>query len=368
MNTGLKVKDIADYLETIAPLEFQESYDNSGLLVGSPGQIVSSALATIDVTEEVVDEAISRGCNLIIAHHPIIFSGIKKLTGENYVERTLLKAVKNDIAIYTAHTNLDSVMGGVNSKICGKLGLTGCKPLQPLEGQLQKLVTYIPADYAEKVRTAVFEAGAGHIGNYDSCSYNIEGLGSFRGNENTNPFVGKKGAIHFEKEVRFETIFPKHLAGKIISALILAHPYEEVAYDIYPLSNKYQQAGIGMVGELSNPVDEEVFLTNLKRIFACGVISHTKLLGSEISKVAVCGGSGSFLLKNAITANADIFITADFKYHQYFDAENKIIIANIGHYESEQFTKELFYELLIKKFPKFAVRLSEVKTNPVYYF
>ena len=364
----LKLNEITDYLETLAPLSYQESYDNSGLQVGNPGLEVKAALLTVDVTEEVVEEALKSGCNLIIAHHPLLFSGIKSLTGKNHTERTVVKAVKKDIAVYAAHTNLDSVINGVNAKICEKLNLKDCKVLQPLKGQLKKLVTFIPTKHAEKVRTAVFEAGAGQIGNYDSSSFNAEGLGSFRGGENTNPFTGQKGALHFEKEIRFETIFPQYIQGQVIKALLNSHPYEEVAYDIYPLENQYSRAGMGMIGRCETPEVEEDFLRKLKKIFGPKTIKHTKLTGNLVKRVAVCGGSGSFLLKDAIASGADFFVTADFKYHQYFDAENRIVIADVGHYESEQFTKELFYELLMKKFPTFAVRLSEVETNPVRYF
>ncbi|MBN1821552.1 MAG: Nif3-like dinuclear metal center hexameric protein [Prolixibacteraceae bacterium] len=363
----LKVKDVVSLIESIAPVNYQESYDNSGLQVGSPEMEINSALITLDVTEDVIDEAIKSGCNLIIAHHPLIFSGIKSLTGKNYVERSITKAIKNDVAIYAAHTNLDSISNGVNAKICEKLNLKNCRILKPSSGNLKKLVTFIPFEHAEKVRKAVFEAGAGHIGNYDSCSFNAEGKGSFRGSEKTNPFVGEKGVIHFEKEIRFETIFPSPLQSKIIKVLTESHPYEEVAYDIYPLENKSLQTGMGMVGEPESPEVEEDFLKKIKKVFHTKTIRYTKLKGQLIKKVAVCGGSGSFLLKDAIASRADIFITGDFKYHQFFDAEGKIVIADIGHYESEQFTKELFYELLIKNFPKFAVRLSEVNTNPVNY-
>lgn len=363
-----KIKDITNFFESLAPLSLQESYDNSGLIVGDYDGEVNTVLVTIDATEEIVDEAIEKKAELIVAHHPIVFSGLKRITGKSYVERTLLKAIKNNIAIYAAHTNLDSITGGVNSKICEKLGLENCRILQPAKGQLKKLVTFVPVEYADKVREALFNAGAGHIGNYDSCSYNTEGLGSFRGDENTNPFIGKKGEVHFEKEVRIETIFPGYLQGKVIPALLSAHPYEEVAYDIYPLDNKFDNIGMGMVGTLPNEDTEKEFLQELKDTFKTGVIKHTALKNKPVKKVAVCGGAGSFLLTQAIAAGADFFVSGDFKYHQYFDAENKIVIADIGHFESEQFTKELFYELLTKKFPKFAVRLSEVNTNPVFYF
>lgn len=363
-----KLKEITNYFENLAPLSLQESYDNAGLIVGDANAEISSVLVTLDVTEEVVDEAINKKAQLIVAHHPIIFSGLKKITGKNYVERTIIKAIKNDIAIYAAHTNIDSVTGGVNSKICEKLQLDNCKILQPASGQLKKLVTFIPVDYSDKVRDAVFAAGAGTIGNYDSCGFTAEGSGSFRGGENSEPFVGEKGEIHNEKEVRFETIFPAYLQGKVIQALLNSHPYEEVAYDIYSLDNKFDKVGMGMIGSFATPKPEKDFLIQLKNTFNTGVIKHTALKNKEVKKVAVCGGSGSFLLKQAIAAGADFFVSGDFKYHEFFDAENKIVIADIGHFESEQFTKELFYELLTKKFPKFALHLSEANTNPVFYF
>jgi dinuclear metal center YbgI/SA1388 family protein len=363
----MQIKEITQFIESIAPLAYQESYDNAGLIVGNANDKISGILISLDITEEIIDEAISRNLNLVIAHHPIVFSGLKKLNGRNYVERSVIKAIKNNIAIYAAHTNLDSVFGGVNSKICEKLKLQNCRMLIPMQGFLKKLVTFVPTADAERVRTALFDAGAGHIGNYDSCSYNTTGVGSFKGDENSNPYVGEKEKLHFEEETRIETIFPKHIQQKVVKALLDAHPYEEVAYDIYPLDNEFALGGTGMIGELEEPVDEHQFLQTIKEVFHCKVLKHTTLLGKPIKKVAVCGGSGSSFLSKAMAQNADIYISADFKYHQFFDAEQKIIIADIGHYESEQFTKEVFYELLTKKFPKFAVHLSEISTNPVSY-
>jgi len=364
----MKIKDITNFLEDLAPLKLQESYDNAGLILGDKNAEVSAALVTLDVTEAIVDEAIKRKAGLIIAHHPIVFSGLKKITGKNYVERTLIKAIKHDVAIYAAHTNLDSITGGVNGKICEKLGLENCKILQPAGGMLKKLVTFVPVDHANKVREAVFAAGAGQIGNYDSCSFNAHGQGTFRGSDTTNPFIGKKGEQHYENEIRVETIFPDYLQEKVINALVQAHPYEEVAYDIYSLDNKFDQIGAGMIGTLPKEKSETAFLRQLKKTFNTKIIRHTALLDKKVKKIAVCGGSGSFLLNQAIASGADFFVTGDFKYHQFFDAENKIVIADIGHFESEQFTKELFYELLTKKFPKFAIHLSEVNSNPVFYF
>ena len=363
----MTVGEITGYLESLAPAGYQESYDNAGLITGSFGMSITSALITLDITEAVVDEAIEKGCELIISHHPILFKGLKRLNGNNFVERCLIKAIKNDIAIFASHTNLDSITGGVNSKIGEKIGLKNMQILSPAKELLLKLVTFIPEDHLDKVREAVFAAGAGHIGKYDKCSYNISGSGTFRAGEEADPYVGSIGEFHTEKEVRFETILPKHLKTQVVRALINSHPYEEVAFDLYPLENAMGNVGSGMIGELLDTLPEDKFLSRLAEIFDCKVIKHTPLLGKTVRNVAVCGGSGSFLLPKAIASGADVFVTADFKYHDFFDAENKIVIADIGHYESEQYTKALFHEILIKKFPNFALRLSEIRTNPVSY-
>ncbi len=361
------LQHIIQHLENTAPTHYQESYDNAGLLTGDKNQEISAALITLDVTEEVLDEAISAGCELIISHHPLIFKGIKRITGSNEVERCLIKAIQNKLAIYAAHTNLDSITGGVNSKICEKLGLINCRILSPVKNQLLKLVTYIPDIQLDNVRAAIFSAGAGEIGNYDQCSFGVSGNGTFRGKEESTPFVGSKGNLHTEKEIRFETIVPRHLVTKVLTALTDAHPYEEVAYDLIPLENEYSTVGAGMIGELTEPSDGIVLLNSIKELFGCKMIRHTALLNRMVSKIAVCGGSGSFLISKAIAEGADLFISADFKYHDFFEANKKIVLADIGHYESEQFTKEVLKEIILKKFPTFALRLSDVKTNPVSY-
>jgi len=362
------LKTIITEIEKFAPLAYQESYDNCGLLTGHKEQEVTGAILCLDCIEAVVDEAIQKNCNLIIAHHPIIFSGLKKLNGTNYIERTIIKAIQNNIAIYACHTNLDNVKLGVNKKIADKLGLINQQILSPKKSVLKKLVTFVPATHLDIVRESLFNAGAGNIGNYDSCSFILEGTGSFRGNENSNPFIGEKGKLSLEKETRLELIFETVNEATIISALKQNHPYEEVAYDIYQLENTYQNIGSGMVGELEKPISETDFLENLKSIFKVKVIKHTALTNKNIKKVALCGGSGSFLLKNAINSKSDIYISSDFKYHEFFDAENKILVADIGHYESEQFTPEIFYEIISNKFPTFASYLTETNTNPVNYF
>jgi len=363
----MKLFEIISVIESFAPLAYQEAYDNAGLLLGSENMEIKKALITIDVTEEVINEAINVKANLIISHHPVIFNEIKKITGKTYTERIIIKAIKDNMAIYAAHTNLDNVMEGVNYKICQKLDLDNLRILSPVKGELRKIVTFVPLDHADKVRLAIFNAGAGQIGNYEQCSYNLEGFGTFKGSEETNPYAGEKGKLHIEKEIRIETIFPKAIQQKVVSAMIAAHPYEEVAYDIYPLDNSYANAGMGMIGELEKDTNELTFLKKIKSVFDIKTLKHTKLRNKNIKKVAVCGGSGSFLIKDAISLDADIFITGDIKYHQFFDAYDNILIADVGHYESEQFTKEIFYELLKKKLPKFALHLSKVKTNPINY-
>jgi dinuclear metal center YbgI/SA1388 family protein len=363
------VKDITAILEAEAPLAYQESYDNSGLQVGDPDHEVTGILISLDVTEEIVDEAISRNCNMIVAHHPLMFSGLKRITGRTYVERALLKAIRHGISIYAAHTNLDNMAHGVNAKIAAKLGLVNTRILAPMPGTLSKLYTYAPLHEADKVREALFAAGAGHISNYSECSFNTPGTGTFRAGDGASPAIGTAGGPREQvQEVKIEVILEKHTEGRILKALFAAHPYEEVAYELVPLSNANTSVGAGMIGELPTPADEHTFLASLKQQMRTDCIRHTSLRQKKISKVAICGGSGSFLLRNAIAEGADIFITGDFKYHQFFDAEGRIIIADIGHYESEQFTTEIFEAILKKKFPTFAVLLSNLSTNPVKYF
>lgn len=362
------INDIIRVLENRAHPALQESYDNAGLLTGNPTWECKGILCTLDATEEVVTEAKSRGCNLVVAHHPIIFGGLKKITGKNYVERTIIAAIKNDVAIYAIHTNLDNVIDGVNQQIADRLGLINRKILLPKPGQLVKLYAFVPQEHAEKVRTALFSAGAGNIGNYSEASFNMDGTGTFKGSENTRPFVGEPGKRHEEKEVKVEVILPVYLQQQVVAALLAAHPYEEVAYDLVQLSNDFQSVGSGLIGELPEELEEKGFLHMLKTSFELEIIRHTPFLGRKLRKVAVCGGAGSFLTGRAIAAGADVYVTADLKYHEFFDADGRILLADIGHWESEQFTSELLIDILQAKFPTFAVLKSGVKTNPVNYF
>jgi len=364
----MKISTITSFLESLAHPSLQESYDNAGLITGSPSWECTGIICSLDATEDVVKEAIAKNCNLIVAHHPIIFGGLKKINGKNYVEQTIIAAIKNDIAIYAIHTNLDNVIDGVSGKMAAMLGLKNISILSPKVGLLKKLFTFVPIDKAGPVRNAIFEAGGGHIGNYSECSFNGEGIGTFKASEGTNPYVGKVGERHAENELKVEVIFPAWLENKIIAAMKAAHPYEEVAYDVVALSNNHQLVGSGVVGELPEELEERDFLSKVKHVFNVPVIRHSPRLGKKIKKVALCGGAGSFLISKALAAGADAFVTADMKYHEFFDAEGRLLIADIGHYESEQFTISLLQEVLEQKFPTFAVLKTGVETNPVRYF
>ncbi|MCH7414240.1 Nif3-like dinuclear metal center hexameric protein [Belliella sp. R4-6] len=361
------IKEVVSYLEKLAPPAYQESYDNAQLITGNSNDNVKGILCTLDATEEVIDEAINLGCNLIVAHHPIVFKGLKSLTGRNYVERTIIKAIKNDIAIYAIHTNLDHVAIGVNKRISDKIGLVNTSILSPKKNLLSKLTTFAPQKDAEEVSNALFAAGAGNIGEYSDCSFMVEGKGTFTPSPKANPKIGQKGIAHIEHETRIEVIVPSHLERKIIAALKEAHPYEEVAYYFQKIENENQDVGAGMVGELPRKMDERDFLEMLKSNMNLQVIKHTKLNSKQVKKVAVCGGAGIFLLPDAKRSGAEIFITSDIKYHEFFDAENQIVICDIGHYESEIYTKELLLELLSQKFTNIALYLTKVVTNPITY-
>ena len=363
----MKIKEIVSALERFAPLPLQDGFDNAGLQIGLTEAEATGALLCLDVTEAVLDEAIALGYNLVIAHHPLLFKGCKSITGRDYVERCILKAIKNDIVIYAAHTNMDNAWGGVNFKIAEKLGLKNVRVLEPKENALLKLVTFVPVAKADEVRNALFAAGCGCIGNYDSCSYNVEGKGTFCAQEGTHPFCGHVGELHTEPEVRIETILPSHRKAEALRALLAVHPYEEPAFDFYPLQNSWMQAGAGVIGELDEPETELEFLKRVKKTFEVECLRHNKLTGREIQTVALCGGSGAFLMPLAIRQKADVFITGEIKYHEYFGHEGEILLAETGHYESEQYTKEIFYTIIRDLFPSLDVQQTKVNTNPIKY-
>lgn len=364
----MKISEFIQVIETFAHPQLQEGYDNAGLITGSADWVCTGVLCCLDVTPAIVAEAKEKNCNLVVAHHPIVFKGLKKLTGKNYVERVLIEAIKEDIALYAAHTNLDNVKLGVSGKMADLLQLKNTQVLQPKERTLRRLITFAPVDKAESVRQALFAAGAGHIGNYSECSFNSEGTGTFKAKEGANPYVGEVGEQHKERETKIEIVYPFFLEGPVVKALVQNHPYEEVAYDIFTMENVHFGIGAGMVGELEAPMAEADFLALLRDRFHLSLIRHTPLRNKPIRKVALCGGAGSFLLGNAIGAGADIYITGDVKYHEFFDADGRIVLADIGHYESEQFTIDLLHDLLVEKFPTFAVLKTSLNTNPVAYF
>ncbi|MCO4818705.1 MAG: Nif3-like dinuclear metal center hexameric protein [Bacteroidetes bacterium] len=365
----MKLNHITGLLSELAPPSLQESYDNSGLIVGDANMSITGILVSLDATEAVVDEAIAKKCNLIVAHHPIVFKGLKKINGKNYVERTIIKAIKNDVAIYAIHTNLDNVLeGGVNQKIGNKLSLNNVEILAKKSGTVLKLAVYVPKDHLQIVQSAMFQAGAGHIGDYDECSFVSEGTGSFRGGPNAKPFVGEPGERHLEPETKLEVVIPRHLQDKVINGMLAAHPYEEVAFDLHPLDNKSLHVGAGLIGTLKQPLKPQDFLAFVKNQLQATVVRFTDTDKKEISRVAVCGGSGSFLIHAAKAAGADAYVTGDVKYHEFFDGENEMMICDLGHFESEQFTIELLRDFLSEKIPNFAILFTETDTNPVNYF
>jgi len=364
----MKIHEVISFLERKAPPALQEKYDNTGLITGKAQWECTGILCALDATEEVIREAVSRQCNLVVAHHPIIFGGLKRIIGNNYVERTVITAIKNDIAIYAIHTSLDNVAQGVNGRMAAVLGLQQTQVLLPKTEVLRKLFTFVPADYANMVRTSVFNAGGGHISNYSECSFNTEGTGTFKAGEGTQPFVGEPGRQHQEKEIRIEIIYPAYAEEGIIAAMKKAHPYEEVAYDIVSLSNSHPGIGSGLIGRLPEPMPEREFLEKLKLVFRIPVVRHTRMLNRPIQQVALCGGAGSFLISRALAARADAYISADIKYHEFFDANDRLLLCDVGHYESEQFTIDLLQEELQQNFPTFAVLKTGVITNPVNYF
>ena len=363
----MKVKEVLGALERFAPLPLQDGFDNAGLQIGLTEAEATGALLCLDVTEEVVDEAVALGVNLIVAHHPLLFAGCKSITGKDEVERCVLKAIKHDVAVYAAHTNLDNAQGGVNFRMARQLSLQDVRVLRPLEGKLLKLVTFVPTDHAEALRAALFQAGCGNIGAYDCCSYNIQGVGTFRPGEHTNPYCGVPGSLHEEAETRIETILPAYLRRRVLAALLKAHPYEEPAYDFYTLAQDWPQVGSGIIGTLPKAMPESEFLQQVKQKFQVACLRHNGPVGRSIERVALCGGSGAFLIPDAIAAGADAFLTGEIGYHKFFGRKQEILLMEAGHYETEQYTKELLQEILERSCPDLKIYLTRINTNPIKY-
>lgn len=364
----LKIKDIINFLETIAPLSLQEEYDNSGLACGDAEQNCTGGIVALDLTPAVIDEAKEKGFNLIIVHHPPIFKGLKRIIAQDPISAMLLSCIKAEIAVYAIHTNLDNVVAGVNGEIAERLGLEKTRVLNPLQGTHRKLVFYVPMEHAVIVRNALFEAGAGKIGLYDQCSFNDSGEGTFRALEGAKPFVGKQGEQHVEQETKVEMLYPIHLESMIIQTLKENHPYETVAYHTLNLENKFEEIGGGLIGKLKHPISETDFLQLVKNTFQTGTIRHSPLTKRTIETVALCGGSGKSLINNALRQKADVFLTADLGYHDFFIPDGKMLLADMGHFESEQFTSDLILRRINEKFPTFALLKTGNSTNPVHYF
>ena len=363
----IQTEELIQYLEDRFPLYLQESYDNSGLQIGNLEQEVKGVLVALDCTEAVVQEAIKMDCNTIITHHPLLFKGIKRIGNKSAIERIITACIKNDITLYAIHTNLDNHGEGVNKKICDRLGLMNTQALVPLKGSLYKLSVFTPLDSVEVVHRDLCASGIGAIGNYYDCSFQSRGTGMFTANEKANPTLGKAHIPERAEEMKMEYLVPKHLLGSALGAMRKSHPYEEVAHDLVLLENTDPNLGSGMIGELAEAMSEQNFLNRLKTTFHAGVVRSTAPLGKPVKRVAVCGGSGSFLLKEALRQGADVLVSSDFKYHEFFEAEGRTMIADIGHYESEQFTQELLLEIIKEKFPTFAVRITEHNTNPINF-
>lgn len=361
------VRDITNHLEAIAPPAYQESYDNVGLVLGNIETTVTGVLICLDVTEAVLQEAKDHHCNLVIAHHPLIFKPLHKITGSTLVERCVLQAIQQGTAIYTLHTNLDNAPQGVSHRLATTLGLTQLSVLAPKAGTIAKLTTYVPPSHLEGVVEALHNAGAGHIGHYSHCSFTSPGKGTFIPTAEAQPHVGIASQRMQVPEHRLEVRFPMHLAAAVQQALQSAHPYEEAVYDIQPLTHHTADVGAGIIGILPTDLSTEAFLHHLKATLQLACVRHTAPLDRPIRRVAVCGGAGSALIQETIRQQADAFVTADIKYHDFFQAEGKVLIADVGHYESEVGTIALIHQLLSEKFANIALLQSSTITNPVHY-
>ncbi len=364
----MKLKEVVQNIEEVFQMSLAESYDNVGLLCGNPDRDVAGILVAHDALEIVVDEAIEKNLNLIVCFHPIIFSGLKTLTGKNYVEKSILKAIENKIAIFAIHTAFDNDGLGVNFGICEKLELINQQILMPKQEQLLQLSVHVPRENAVELKDALFSAGAGNVGNYDECSFTISGEGSFRPLEGANPYSGSLNEREIADEVLISVIAEKFKLNKIVAAMKSAHPYEEVAYQIVELKNENHHVGLGRFGDLETEMEAEEFLKMVKGKFGLNVIRHSNILDKKIKRVGVLGGSGASGIAAAKRAKCDAYLTGDLKYHDFFQAENEMLLCDIGHFESEQFVVHQIFDILSEKFPKFAISKSVEKTNPVNYF
>lgn len=363
----MKILDVIKYLDQLIPAGYQESYDNCGLQVGDTSAEITGALISLDLTEAVVDEAVETRSNLIVTHHPFIFGGLKHIDADSPAGRIIYKLIRNGIAVYSAHTSLDKLSNGVSAQLAKRLGLCNLRILAPDSDSLKQLVVYCPKEQSQQLKDALYAAGAGNIGNYRHCSYSVNGTGTFEPLQGANPFVGTVGSETYTSEERIEMVYPKAFENKIVSALKANHPYETPAYSLIPLSNANPDVGLGIVGELPEDVEIETFIETVKQTVGIPVVRHSELCRKKVRTVALCGGAGAEFIGTAVAQNADIYLTSDIKYHDFQKATGHIVLADIGHYESEQFAKEFFYDKLSEKFRIFAIRIAKTETNFVGY-
>lgn len=363
----MKISEITGAIEKYAPLWLQEEWDNAGLQVGDTDREATGAVLCVDATEAIVDEAIDRGVNLVISHHPLLFRGLKRITGRTATERIVAKALKHDIAIYSAHTNMDSAPGGVSWATGRRAGLTAMRTLVPQQGRLMKLAVFVPSAYSNAVSEALWNAGAGRMGNYDRCAYMTDGRGTYRPLPGADPAIGTVGQSHTEAETRIEVVFPTAISGRVVQAMLKAHPYEEPAFDLIPLANDITSAGLGVIGSLKTPMPASEYIAWVKQALGIGAIPYAGDARRMVHRVALCGGAGAEFIGNAIAAGADLYMCGDLKYHDFTTHADSIVLADIGHYESEQCTKEIFYDIIQKNFPNFATYYAEEDKNPISY-
>jgi dinuclear metal center YbgI/SA1388 family protein len=370
----ITVAEIAAALEAWAPPASKLDYDNVGLQVGDARREAASVLVALDLTAAVVEEARETGADLVVTHHPLLFRPLKKLTADDPAGALALRLAEHGIAYYAIHTNLDAAPGGVSFALAGRLGLEGIRFLEPSEESLVKLVTFAPAAHAEAVRRAMAEAGAGHIGDYEACAFTIRGTGHFRPGERANPFIGEAGgAEEAVEEVRIEAEVMRWDLGRVVRAMKAAHPYEEVAYDVYPVEQPATRVGFGAVGFLQAPTTLEAFLAVVAARLDAAALRYSGDPAMPVRTVAVCGGAGASLIPRALAAGADAFVTADVTYHRFFeplDAEGRprMALVDAGHYETEALTEPLLVDWLAHHFPDLAVRKTRHRTSPMRTF
>lgn len=364
----MTIKEVTQFLESRFPLYLQEDFDNCGVQCGNVNNEISGAMVCFEMTEKIIDEAISKNCNLVISHHPLILKrGITKIVPSDRVGAMICKALANNMVLYSMHTNIDSGEGGGNDVFAEKLGLSDVKVMAPVKGLYRKLVVNVPAEHSEKLKEALFKIGCGQQGNYQKCSYSTLGKGQFEPNGEAKPFIGTQNNLEKVEEERIEMIYPAYLQHAVIQAIYENHPYEEPAFDLFSLENTERKVGLGRIGELPEEMDCKEFFSYLKEKLNLEHLRYCGDEGKKIRRVAVCGGGGAGFIDTAIALNADAYVSGDFKYHDFFKSHSGTVLVDIGHYEGECFIKNIIFNLLKEKFTTFAVLSSEFENLNVKY-